>query len=116
MIVIIVVLFMYLMGLINISEEVNFGFTLGALILSISMAVDTFADENIIVETITMIMETCSLLVVILIPNLKNIEVIKNIMSILDVNVLLLFSLFFTFAGQWAAEMKIKDIRRKKEK
>ena len=36
-------------------------------------------------------------------------------MSILDTNVLLLLALFFTFAGQWATEIKIRDIERVEE-
>lgn len=43
MIVLIIMLFMYMMNIVGITEETNFAFTLAALILSVSMAVDTFA-------------------------------------------------------------------------
>ena len=46
MIVLIIMLFMYMMGIVGITEETNFAFTLSALILSVSMAVDTFAKQN----------------------------------------------------------------------
>ena len=34
-------------------------------------------------------------------------------MKIFDSNVLLLLALFFTMAGQWAIEIKLKDMRNK---
>lgn len=80
------------------------------------MAVDTFAKQNQIVEIIVFILEVCALLVIVLIPNLKNFVFLKKIVNILDTNVLLLLSLFFTFAGQWATEIKIKDIKNRKER
>ncbi len=116
MIVLIVMIFMYKIDMIGIIEETNFAFTLAALILSISMAVDTFAKQNQIVEIIVFILEVCALLVIVLIPNLKNFVFLKKIVNILDTNVLLLLSLFFTFAGQWATEIKIKDIKNRKER
>lgn len=51
-----------------------------------------------------------------MIPNLKDFVILKKLMSILDTNVLLMLALFFTFAGQWATEIKIKDIENRKEK
>ena len=116
MIVIIIMLFMYIIGLIGISEETNFAFTVAALILSVSMAVDTFAKQNRIAQAITFILEVCALLVIVLFPNLKDFIFLKKIMGILDTNVLLLLALFFTFAGQWATEIKIKDIVNRKGK
>lgn len=116
MIVLIVMIFMYKIDMIGIIEETNFAFTLAALILSISMAVDTFAKQNQIVDIIVFILEVCALLVIVLIPNLKNFVFLKKIVNILDTNVLLLLSLFFTFAGQWATEIKIKDIKNRKER
>lgn len=116
MIVIIIMLFMYMMNIVEITEETNFAFTLAALILSASMAVDTFAKQNQIAQGITFIMEICALLVIVMFPNLKNFIFLKKLMSILDTNVLLLLALFFTFAGQWATEIKIKDIKNRKEK
>lgn len=116
MIVLIIMLFMYMMNIVEITEETNFTFTLAALILSASMAVDTFAKQNQIAQAITFIMEICALLVIVLFPNLKSFIFLKKMMSILDTNVLLLLALFFTFAGQWATEIKIRDIENGKGK
>lgn len=116
MIVLIIMLFMYMMDIVEITEETNFAFTLAALILSASMAVDTFAKQNQIAQAITFIMEICALLVIVLSPNLKSFIFLKKLMSILDTNVLLLLALFFTFAGQWATEIKIRDIENGKGK
>ena len=115
MIVLIIMLFMYMMDIVEITEETNFAFTLAALILSASMAV-TFAKQNQIAQAITFIMEICALLVIVLFPNLKSFIFLKKLMSILDTNVLLLLALFFTFAGQWATEIKIRDIENGKGK
>ena len=116
MIVLIIMLFMYMMDIVEITEETNFAFTLAALILSASMAVDTFAKQNQIAQAITFIMEICALLVIVLFPNFKSFIFLKKLMSILDTNVLLLLALFFTFAGQWATEIKIRDIENGKGK
>lgn len=116
MIVLIIMLFMYMMDIVEITEETNFAFTLAALILSASMAVDTFAKQNQIAQAITFIMEICALLVIVLFPNLKSFIFLEKLMSILDTNVLLLLALFFTFAGQWATEIKIRDIENGKGK
>ena len=116
MIVLIIMLFMYMMDIVEITEETNFAFTLAALILSASMAVDTFAKQNQIAQAITFIMEICALLVIVLFPNLKSFIFLKKLMSISDTNVLLLLALFFTFAGQWATEIKIRDIENGKGK
>lgn len=116
MIVLIIMLFMYMMDIVEITEETNFAFTLAALILSASMAVDTFAKQNQIAQAITFIMEICALLVIVLFPNLKSFIFLKKLMSILDTNVLLLLALFFTSAGQWATEIKIRDIENGKGK
>ncbi len=112
MIVLIVMLFMYMMGVVEISEAANFAFTLAALIFSMAMTVDTFAGENKTAERISFILELLALLSVVLIPNLKDFSFLQKIMDVLDTNVLLLLALFFTFAGQWAAEIKIKDMKK----
>lgn len=96
--------------------ETNFAFTLAALILSISMTVDTFAKQNKIAEGISFVLEVLALLIMVMIPNLKHFVLLKKLMSTLDTNVLLMLALFFTFAGQWATEIKIKDIKNRKEK
>ncbi len=116
MIVLIIMLFMYMMDIVEITEETNFAFILAALILSASMAVDTFAKQNQIAQAIIFIMEICALLAIVLLPNLKSFIFLKKLMSILDANVLLLLVLFFTFAGQWTTEIKIKDIENGKGK
>lgn len=112
MIVLIVMLFMYMMGVVEISEAANFAFTLAALIFSMAMTVDTFAGENKTAERISFILELLALLSVVLLPNLKDFSFLQKIMDVLDTNVLLLLALFFTFAGQWAAEIKIKDLKK----
>lgn len=116
MIVLIIMLFMYMMGVVGLTQETNFAFTLAALILSVSMAVDTFAKQNKIAEVITFVLEVLALLIIVLIPNLKDFVLLKKLMSIFDTNVLLMLALFFTFAGQWATEIKINDIENRKEK
>lgn len=112
MIVLIVMLFMYMMGVVEISDTTNFAFTLAALIFSMAMTVDTFAGENKTAERISFILELLALLSVVLLPNLKDFGFLQKIMDVLDTNVLLLLALFFTFAGQWAAEIKIKDMKK----
>ena len=116
MIVLIIMLFMYITGVVGLADETNFAFTLAALILSISMAVDTFEKSNKIAEGISFVLEVLALLIIVMIPNLKDFVILKKLMSILDTNVLLMLALFFTFAGQWATEIKIKDIENRKEK
>lgn len=115
MIVLIVMLFMYMMGVVEISDTANFAFTLAALIFSMAMTVDTFAGENKTAERISFILELLALLSVVLLPNLKDFGFLQKIMDVLDTNVLLLLALFFTFAGQWAAEIKIKDMKKRGE-
>ena len=112
MIVLIVMLFMYMMGVVEISDTANFAFTLAALIFSMAMTVDTFAGENKTAERISFILELLAFLSVVLLPNLKDFGFLQKIMDVLDTNVLLLLALFFTFAGQWAAEIKIKDMKK----
>lgn len=116
MVVLIIMLFMYIAGVVGVAYETNFAFTLAALILSISMAVDTFAKQNKIAEGISFVLEVLALLIMVMIPNLKHFVLLKKLMSTLDTNVLLMLALFFTFAGQWATEIKIKDIKNRKEK
>lgn len=116
MIVLIIMLFVYMLGVVEITEETNFAFTLASLIFSISMSVDTFAKQNKIEEVTTFALEVLALLIIILLPNLKDLYLLKKIMNIFDTNVLLMLALFFTFAGQWATEIKIRDIENRREK
>lgn len=116
MIVLIIMMFMYMTDVVMLAEETNFAFTLAALILSISMAVDTFGKQNKIADLFTFVLQVLALLIIVLIPNLKDFILLKRLMSILDTNVLLMLALFFTFAGQWATEIKIKEIENRKGK
>lgn len=116
MIVLIIMLFMYLLDVVGVTEEMNFAFTLAALVLSISMAIDTFAKQSKIAEVIIFVLEIFALLIIVLLPNFKDLSFLEKLMSILDTNVLLILALFFTFAGQWATEIKIKDIDNRKGK
>lgn len=116
MIVLIIMLFMYLLDVVGVTEEMNFAFTLAALLLSISMAIDTFAKQSKIAEVIIFVLEIFALLIIVLLPNFKDLSFLEELMSILDTNVLLILALFFTFAGQWATEIKIKDIENRKGK
>lgn len=47
-------------------------------------------------------------------PNLREFVFLEKLMSVLDTNILLILILFFAYAGQWAAEIKRKDIENKK--
>lgn len=107
---------MYLLDVVGVTEEMNFAFTLAALLLSISMAIDTFAKQSKIAEVIIFVLEIFALLIIVLLPNFKDLSFLEELMSILDTNVLLILALFFTFAGQWATEIKIKDIENRKGK
>ena len=109
---------MYMMDIVEITEETNFAFTLAALILSASMAVDTFAKQNQIAQAITFIMEICALLVIVLFPNLKSFIFLKKLMSILDTNEELKewynksglpLKRFFNTSGLLYKEMQLKD-------
>lgn len=79
MIVLIIMLFMYIMGIVGLADKSNFAFTLAALILSISMSVDTFAKQNKIAEGISFILEVLALLIIVMIPNLKDFVFFKEI-------------------------------------
>lgn len=95
MIVLIIMLFMYMMDIVEITEETNFAFTLAALILSASMAVDTFAKQNQIAQAITFIMEICALLVIVLFPNLKKFYIFEKIDEYIRYQCLIVVSTFF---------------------
>lgn len=113
MFALIVMLFFYLVGVINISDATNFAFTSASLLFSISAAVDTYAEKNKRVEIIRFIIDTFAIVIVVLIPNIKNSEMVFKMMEIFDTNVLLILALFFTMAGQWATEIKIIDLQKK---
>lgn len=116
MIVLVIMIFLYMLGIVGISNETNFAFTFSALIFSISSAVDTFAKENKVEQKIRFALDTAAISVAVIIPNLSDTEMIKSIMDNLDTNILLLLALFFTMAGQWATDIKLKDIQNKGKK
>ena len=97
MFLLIVMLFLYIVNnghgllynhVIALEDEISFVAALVVLILSIPKAVDTFAKQS---------------------------KIVKKLMSVLDTNILLILILFFAYAGQWAAEIKRKDIKNRKE-
>jgi hypothetical protein len=108
--------FLYMLGIIGITNETNFAFTFSALIFSISSAIDTFAKENKTEQKIRFILDTAAICIAVIIPNLSDTELIKSIMDSMDTNVLLLLALFFTMAGQWATDIKLKDIQNNEKK
>ncbi len=115
MIVLIIMVFLYMTGAVEITSVTNFAFTLSALIFSISSAIDTFANDNKIELKLRFIFDTLAIGVAVIIPNLKNTEIVNLMMSFFDTNVLLLLALFFTLAGQWAIEIKLKDMQNKRK-
>lgn len=115
MVVLIIMVFLYLLGIVEVSSVTNFAFTSSALIFSISSVVDTFAEENKLERIVRFVLDTIAIAVAVLIPNLKDTELINTIMKSFDTNLLLLLALFFTMAGQWAIEIKLKDIQNKRK-
>ena len=118
MFLLIVTLFLYIVNnshgllynhVIVLEDEISFVAALIVLILSIPKAVDTFAKQSKIVKSISFISK------VLMIPYLKDFVLLKKLMSVLDTNILLILILFFAYAGQWAAEIKRKDIKNRKE-
>lgn len=116
MIILIVLVFLYIIGVLGITNTTNFALTASALIFSISSVIDTFADENRIEKSVRMVLDTFALGVAIVFPNLTDMEFVNMVMKYFDTNILLLLALFFTMAGQWATEIKIKDIKRSNNK
>lgn len=100
---------------IALEDEISFVAALVVLILSIPKAVDTFAKQSKIVKSISFISKVLALLIILMIPYLKDFVLLKKLMSVLDTNILLILILFFAYAGQWAAEIKRKDIKNRKE-
>ncbi len=114
MLILIVFVFLYMLGILGINERTNFALTSSALILSVSAAIDTFSGDNKYEKVIRYILDTIAIGFAIIIPHVNNTEFIDSLMKTFDSNVLLLLALFFTMAGQWAVEIKIKDIKRGK--
>ena len=120
MFLLIVMLFLYIVNnghgllynhVIALEDEISFVAALVVLILSIPKAVDTFAKQSKIVKSISFISKVLALLIILMIPYLKDFVLLKKLMSVLDTNILLIFA----YAGQWAAEIKRKDIKNRKE-
>lgn len=116
MFVLILMMLTYGLGIINISEATNFSVTLAALIFSVSSVIDTFATENKVESAIRFILDTMAIAVAIILPNINDVELVKKLTETIDTNTLLILSLFFTMAGQWATEIKLKDFQRKIKK
>jgi hypothetical protein len=114
--ILMVVIFLYIIGGIEITEQTNFSLTLSALIFSISSVIDTYAKENKWESRIRFILDSLALGVAIILPNITYIDFLKKFMDAFDSNVLLLLALFFTMAGQWSIEIKLKDIRNERGK
>lgn len=123
MFLLIVTLFLYIVnnshGLLYnhviVLEDISFVAALVVLILSIPMAIDTFAKQNKIVKSISFFLKALALLIIVMTPNLREFVFLEKLMSVLDTNILLILILFFAYAGQWAAEIKRKDIKNRKE-
>ena len=124
MFLLIVMLFLYIVNnghgllynhVIALEDEISFVAALVVLILSIPKAVDTFAKQSKIVKSISFISKVLALLIILMIPYLKDFVLLKKLMSVLYTNILLILILFFAYAGQWAAEIKRKDIKNRKE-
>ena len=120
MFLLIVMLFLYIVNnghgllynhVIALEDEISFVAALIVLILSIPKAVDTFAKQS---KSISFISKVLALLIILMIPYLKDFVLLKKLMSVLDTNILLILILFFAYAGQWAAEIKRKDIKNGK--
>lgn len=103
-----------MIDIVYVSEIINFSFSCSALLLSISSTMDTYADNNKIEQRIRFVIDTLAVAVAILLPSLKNVEMIQKLMNTFDSNLLLLLSLFFTLLSQWATEIKWRDMQNKK--
>ena len=116
MCVLLIMVFLYMQGVIEITVVTNFAFTCTSLLFSISSVIDTFAKGNRVEEWIRFVIDTVAIAVAVLLPNLKNEEFITTLMTYFDSNALLLLALFFTMASQWASEIKQKDMKNTRNK
>lgn len=116
MCVLLIMVFLYMQGVIEITVVTNFAFTCTSLLFSISSVIDIFAKGNRAEEWIRFVIDTVAIAVAVLLPNLKNEEFITTLMTYFDSNALLLLALFFTMASQWASEIKQKDIKNTQDK
>ena len=116
MCVLLIMVFLYMQGVVEITVVTNFAFTCTSLLFSISSVIDTFAKGNRAEEWIRFVIDTVAIAVAVLLPNLKNEEFITTLMTYFDSNALLLLALFFTMASQWASEIKQKDMKNTRNK
>lgn len=95
MFLLIVTLFLYIVNnghgllynhVIALEDEISFVAALIVLILSIPKAVDTFAKQSKIVKSISFISKVLALLIILMIPYLKDFVLLKKLMSVLDTN------------------------------
>ena len=93
MFLLIVMLFLYIVNnghgllynhVIALEDEISFVAALVVLILSIPKAVDTFAKQSKIVKSISFISKVLALLIILMIPYLKDFVLLKKLMSVLD--------------------------------
>ena len=98
MFLLIVMLFLYIVNnghgllynhVIALEDEISFVAALVVLILSIPKAVDTSAKQSKIVKSISFISKVLALLIILMIPYLKDFVLLKKLMSVLDTNILL---------------------------
>ncbi len=97
MFLLIVMLFLYIVNnghgllynhVIALEDEISFVAALVVLILSIPKAVDTSAKQSKIVKSISFISKVLALLIILMIPYLKDFVLLKKLMSVLDTNIL----------------------------
>ncbi len=113
MFVLVLMVFLYMLKIVEIMPVTNFAFTCASLLFSISSAIDTFAKGNKIEERIRFAIDTFAIALVVLLPNMRDEKIVAVIMNSFDSNVLLLLALFFTMASQWSAEIKQKDMKKR---
>lgn len=112
MFVLLLMVFLYMTDVVEVTPVTNFAFTCTSLLFSISSVVDTFAKGNKKEEKVRFVIDTLAIAMAVLLQSLKDEEFLVMVMNYFDSNVLLLLALFFTMASQWAAEIKQKDIKK----
>lgn len=116
MIVIMVMVFLYISGIVELEDTVNYAFSLALLVFSIASVIDTYEKNNKWEERVRYILITIALGIAVILPYVSDATIVQKLMTYLDTNILLLLSVFFTLAGQWAAEIKLKDAIKNREK
>lgn len=106
----------YTSGILDITKYDNYAITCAVFIVSITSVFDTYAKSKKIEKVITYILYSIALALIYIFPRLNNIALLDKIMNNLDSNILLILSLFFSEAGNWARDIKLQDIKNNKEK